>query len=432
MFSLIQKLGRSILDSAKVYFTLLGIVLGLSSGFVLVLGSVWSRQNEFYPDGDFLFIGGNMMLWTTFISIVLNIPLAVLGSLLLRDKAAPLIRFGFGFSHFVMMILGQVWRSVLGAVLIIVIMYFPFSALMDWLPHEDGSSLVDVNAYGPPSAVGIALAVITLVLPVVTSVLVLASSLLRGGAKRRGTVRRMSPYILWGLCALAGVGVVSLGFGDRQQAGIFFTFGLVLLGVVFASRLVPYMVTGGIRVVANAFGYRPVATLSQSVAFEYRSRFSGISLFIFLIAAIPSLLFTASAIQGEAEGKGGIAQWDFWTLFAAPIVLILLAVISAVLVLSQLLVRSLATFQLTGVSRRHYRLALLTVLAFLVVSAVIAVFLAVGVMTASMTYLWKIDVVTAISQIHWLSGVGVGLAVLIAAPVLYLLTSPEKRVTATA
>lgn len=432
MFSLIQKLGRSILDSAKVYFTLLGIVLGLSSGFVLVLGSVWSRQSELYPGSHFLYVGGNMMFWATFISVVLNVPLAVLGSLLLRDKAELLIRFGFGFPHFVMMILGQVWRSGLGAVLIVAVMYFPFSALMDWLPHEDGSRLVDVSGYGPPAAVGIALAAVTLVLPVVTSVLVLASSLLRGGAKRRGPVRRASRYIFWVACIIVGIGVIFLGFGDQSQAGIFFTFGLVLLGVVFASRIVPYMVTGGIRAVANALGYRPVATLSQSVAVEYRSRFSGISLFIFLIAAIPSLLFTASALQAYAEGEGGIGQWDFWILFAVPIVLILVAIVSAVLVLSQLLVRSLATFQLTGVSRQHYRLALLTVLAFLVVSAVIAVFLAVGVMTASMAYLWEIDVVTAISQIHWLSGVGVGLAVLIAAPVLYLLTSPEKRVTATA
>lgn len=81
----LQKIGASIVGEAKIYFFVLVLALGITTSFVLVLGSVWSRLIDEFPDDQFKFIGGNMLFWATFVAIAMNIPLAVLGSLLLRE-----------------------------------------------------------------------------------------------------------------------------------------------------------------------------------------------------------------------------------------------------------------------------------------------------------------------------------------------------------
>lgn len=430
MFKLLQKLSVAVLDAARVYLYMLAVVLGLSSGFLLAVGSVWSRQHSELPDSDFVFIGGNMMFWATFVSVVISIPLAVLGSLLLQDRAVPLVRFGFGRSHFMMLTLGQVWRAVLSAAVLAIILHFPFLALLAGLPHDDGGDLVEVTVYGIPSLMGIVLAVVTLLLPAAVSVLVLSSRLLRGEARGRRNAGKLKSVVLPLLCVAIGVAIIAAGYGDRSQAGILFTFGLLLIGIVAALKIAPQLVVWLARGATNAIGYKPVPALTQSLAVQYQSRFGGICVFVFLITSIPSLIFTASAIQGEAEGEGGVAQWDFWMLFAAPIILILIAVVGASIVLSQLLVNSLSQFVRSGISMISNRWSLFALLCLVVFSAMTVVVVAVVALVAMMAGLWGVGLMTALSLVYWIPLVGVALAIIVFAPLLYAVSRPEKKVLA--
>lgn len=429
VFRVLQRLGASTVGSARTYFYVLAALLGLSTGFVLALGTAWSKQNAAFPGSDFIFIGGNMIFWTMFIALAMNIPLASLGSLLLREKTRQFVRAGFGRRHFVQLIAGQMWRPLLGALVIAAVLFVPFLSIISVLPHDDGSRLVDEGGVSRPSVLGILLGLCTLVVPMFVAVVVLSLGLVAGSQNKQKRSRSwLSALVTLSPVAL-GIVLVFAGFTSASQAGILFTFGLLLIGMVVASKLAPSFTVSMARRLQMSFGAKPAAVLAHSVSHEFRPRFSGISLFIYVIAGIPTFIFTASALQTLAEGKGGIAQWDFWTIFATPIALTLIAIVSAVLVLSQLMNRSLKRFTKLGTSVGQERSALLYTLALLVLGVMLVVLIALGVLTASMALVWDVVLHNAIQETYWMPLVVVPAFILVVAPLAYALIGDRSSTT---
>ena len=418
----LQKIGASIVGEAKIYFFVLALALGITTSFVLVLGSVWSRLIDEFPDDQFKFIGGNMLFWATFVAIAMNIPLAVLGSLLLREQSITLIRFGLGRRHFIRVMLGQMWKPFVGALLLTVVLYLPFSALLEWLPDDNGTPLISVSGFGVPTFFGIVLAIISLFIPLTISVLFLSTNLVTRVNNSFRTLRSIKRWLLRGTFALGGTALIIFGivYENGQQGGILFTVGILLVGSTLVPQAAPRIALNLTTLVARLSSYRPSPVLSKSVTSEYRSRFSGISLFLFLIASIPALLFSASGMQARAMGEGGIAQWDFWVLMAVPLAFTLLAIISASLILSQLLNRSLYKFLKLGIMSREYHFALLLTLASIVFSSQALVLACVLFLGLLMMFVWNISLIEMLSELYWQPLISVFILVMIFVPLLYL------------
>lgn len=418
----LQKIGASIVGEAKIYFFVLALALGITTSFVLVLGSVWSRLIDEFPDDQFKFIGGNMLFWATFVAIAMNIPLAVLGSLLLREQSITLIRFGLGRRHFIRVMLGQMWKPFVGALFLTVLLYLPFSALLEWLPDDNGNPLISVSGFGVPTFFGIVLAIISLFIPLTISVLFLSTNLVTRVNNSFRTLRSIKRWLLRGTFALGGTALIIFGivYENGQQGGILFTVGILLVGSTLVPQAAPRIALNLTTLVARLSSYRPSPVLSKSVTSEYRSRFSGISLFLFLIASIPALLFSASGMQARAMGEGGIAQWDFWVLMAVPLAFTLLAIISASLILSQLLNRSLHKFLKLGIMSREYHFALLLTLASIVFSSQALVLACVLFLGLLMMFVWNISLIEMLSELYWQPLISVFILVMIFVPLLYL------------
>ena len=271
----LQKIGSSIVGEAKIYFFVLALALGITTSFVLVLGSVWSRLIDEFPDDQFKFIGGNMLFWATFVAIAMNIPLAVLGSLLLREQSITLIRFGLGRRHFIRVMLGQMWKPFLGALLLAVVLYLPFSALLEWLPDDNGTSLIRVSGFGVPTFFGIVLAIISLFIPLTISVLFLSTNLVTRVNNSFRRLRSIKRWLLRGIFALGGTALIIFGivYENGQQGGILFTVGILLVGSTLVPQAAPRIALNLTTLVARLSSYRPSPVLSKSVTSEYRSRF---------------------------------------------------------------------------------------------------------------------------------------------------------------
>lgn len=423
-----RKIGSSIVGEVKIYFYALALLLGITTSFVLVLGSVWSRLIDEYPDDQFKFIGGNMLFWATFVAIATNIPLGALGSLLLREQSVLLIRFGLGRRHFIRVLVSQMWRPLVSALLLVVVLYLPFSALLDWIPDENGVPLIRVGGFGIPSSFGILLAAINLFLPLAISTLLLGTNLVKGAKKNSAALDSIKRWLARGIFALGGASLIIFGivYQNGQQGGILFTIGLLLVGAALVPLLGPQIALGITKIVARLSSYHPSPVLSQSVTSEYRPRLSGIALFLFLVTSIPALLFSASSMQARAMGKGGIAQWDFWILMAVPLAFTLLAIISASLILSQLLNRSLYKFLKLGISGNEHHFALLLTLAAVVISSQILALANIFILGLLMMFIWNISWLEMFSELYWQPLILVFIFVMIFEPILYAFFSRIK------
>lgn len=125
-------------------------------------------------------------------------------------------------------------------------------------------------------------------------------------------------------------------------------------------------------------------------------------------------------MQARAMGEGGIAQWDFWVLMAVPLAFTLLAIISASLILSQLLNRSLHKFLKLGIMRREYHFALLLTLASIAFSAQALVLACVFFLGLLMMFVWNISLIEMLSELYWQPLISVLILVMIFVPLLYL------------
>lgn len=425
MRRLLQRIASSALGPARVYFALFSGLLGISSGFVLSLATIWTRQLREFPGSNFLFIGGNMLFWSILVSVLMNVPLASLGSLLLRDRAEVWNRFGLGRRHIAAMVGAQMWRPVAFAFLIAVILYAPISYLLGLIPDDVGGRLIDVDGWSWPAPLAILLAGLSLVLPAVTALFVLTLSVVKTASARSSEKKKYASYSVLALAVATVLVISAYAFYRPNQAGILLTLALILAGVLVVSFLGPRVVVVVLRWSGSVFGRGSVFTVAQSLSYEYRRRFSGVSIFVFLMTSIPSLIFTASSIQAMAEGFGGVQRWDFWILFSTPIGLVLMATVSVLVVLAQLMNESSYNFRAAGVSGLHRRVSIYAVIVMLTSAALVITAVGVGILSTAMAYLWDVGVLEAIRQIYWEPIVVIWFAIAAVVPVLYAMVTPS-------
>lgn len=105
---------------------------------------------------------------------------------------------------------------------------------------------------------------------------------------------------------------------------------------------------------------------------------------------------------------------------AVPLAFTLLAIISASLILSQLLNRSLHKFLKLGIMSREYHLALLLTLASIVFSSQALVLACVFFLGLLMMFVWNISLIEMLSELYWQPLISVFILVMIFVPLLYL------------
>lgn len=402
MFRLLTKLGADFTLSGKLYFYSMTLLLGCCSTFGLAVGSIWSAIRDFSPEHDFVFIGGNMMFWATLISSSISIPLGGMVVTMVSEQTVTLNRLGFGISHFFISLLGQFLRPIAGVLVINALLYYPIALLIQSLPDDGPGNLLPDIPTPFPFGAGIIVWLISIALPVIISCLAFSvrvfskhSSSVSSGKKRRNLLKLILAFLI-----LATFTFVA--FSNGNQAGIILAIGILISSLFLVGWFVPLSAHHLVRMVSHAVGVFPWIALSRSITDSHMEKMNGVCNLVFLGSAIPSLILTASAIQATAQGRGGVAAWDFWIILGAPIVFLIIGTTCVLLLIFQLARNSTSLFYSFGISPAQEFLSLWISYASIVVLSHLLLIVDLVFLALCMAQIWQLHLNVALQKVEWL------------------------------
>ena len=315
----------------------LAIALGISSSFVTAVESVRHHANSIEQGSDFSFIGVNMIWWAILTTLVIIIPLTRLGFRLMSEQLTLLVPLGIPKAAFTRIFLRQLTPAITAAFVIAIVLYLPFAWLLYRIPDSSfAGPLIEIEPRFSPSLLAAVIGLVVIVVPLAFSVFLLSNLALareRGGKRYKRLLSAVGKHSLVPIGLLLAV----VGFSMPNQAGLFFSVSALLLGSWVVSVSAGRSVELISRLLTRVFGVSPSLAVLRSVAYSSAEKVSGYIQIVTWVALLPAAIFTASAIQARAEGEGGIAQWDFWVLFATPIGVLFLGFVCLLLVFGEVL-----------------------------------------------------------------------------------------------
>ncbi|WP_306588770.1 hypothetical protein [Corynebacterium striatum] len=423
MFRLLTKLGSGFTLSGKLYFYSMLLLLGCCSTFGLAVGSIWSEVRALSPKHDFIFIGGNMMFWSILISAAISAPLGIMVATMVHDQSTTLGKLGFGTRHYFTALLGQFLKPLTGVLIANAFLYYPIALLIKSLPDDVSGNLLPNIPTPPPQEIGLVVWAISVALPVIVSCLAFSSQ-----ASSKGSIQIASKKKRYYMAKIA-ITISTLGIftfaavSNTSQAGIILTIGVLISGSSIVGWLSPRTTLHLEKMLSRIAGLRPWLAISRSITDSHMEKMRGICNLAFLAPAIPSSILTASAIQAAAQGKGGVAAWDFWIILGAPISFIVIGITCFLLLVFQMAHNSASSFNSLGISPTQEFLALWTSYASMVLLSHLALVIYLLYLVFCMAQIWQLNFSAALNEAEWLPIIAVSTFLLIAVPAGFTLAT---------
>ena len=329
------------------------------------------------------------------------IPLTRLGFRLMSEQLALLVPLGIPKSAFAQIFLIQLRPAITAAIAIAVGLYLPFAWLLYRIPDSNFEGpLIESAPQFWPSTLGLIIGLVVIVFPLFLSIFLL-SRLTLARKYDENRLKRVARVVGKHSLVLISVLIVTVGFSDPSQAGLFFSIAALLFGSWIVSVSAGRMIELVSRLLTRVFGVTPLLAVVRSVAFASAEKVSGYIQIVTWVALLPAAIFTASALQARAEGHGGIAQWDFWILMATPLGILFLGFIYLLVVFGEVLNPLVEIYIPHGIPTYCRYVGRII---YFTLSAAFGLCVAVlgSLLTwALMLVVWKGDVLATLSSVAW-------------------------------